>query len=131
MRSVSLLDAPVTLPGSGVVTRGLVMGNRWPLAVAYLGPAWVASGMGENRVFVFVAAMLLGRLMFQILEACPASRTSGTFCPGLSHEHDHLLVNFGGVVMTTTGRFTYSTPVNFAERQRWGGADCGGSAGSV
>ena len=74
MRSVSLLDAPVTLPGSGVVTRGLVMGNRWPLAVAYLGPAWVASGMGENRVFV--AAMLLGRLMFQILEACPASRTA-------------------------------------------------------
>ena len=129
MRYVLLLDAPVTLPGSGVITRGLVMGNRWPLAVAYPRPALVASGMGENRVFV--AAMLLGRLMFQILEACPASRTSGTFCPGLSHEHDHLLVNFGGVVMTTTGRFTCSTPVNFAERQRWGGVDCGGSAGSV
>ena len=64
------------LPGSGVVTRRLVIGNRWPLAGAYPGPAWVASGMGENRVFVFVAAMLLGRLMFQILEACPASRTA-------------------------------------------------------
>lgn len=66
MRSVSLLDAPVTLPGSGVVTRGLVIGNRWPLAGAYPGPALVASGMGENRVFVFVfvfvAAMHVGHV---------------------------------------------------------------------
>ena len=60
MRSVSLLDAPVTLPGSGVVTRRLVIGNRWPLAGAYPGPALVAPGMGENRVFVFVVAMHVG-----------------------------------------------------------------------
>ncbi len=76
-RSVSLLGAPLTLPAAGVVDRRLVLGSSlfgigWGVAGFCPGPALVALGTGQGKAGVFVAAMLVGMLVFQGLEAFKA-----------------------------------------------------------
>lgn len=72
-RAVSLLGAPMKLPPTGAVDRRLMLGNSvfgigWGLAGFCPGPALVALGMGEGKAVVFVAAMLAGMLVFELLQ---------------------------------------------------------------
>ena len=78
--TVSLLGSVMKLPPAGAVDLRLVMGSSlfgigWGMAGFCPGPALVALGMGEGKAVVFVVAMLAGMLVFQVLEALPASRT--------------------------------------------------------
>ena len=72
-RAVSLLGAPMKLPPTGAVDRRLMLGSSvfgigWGLAGFCPGPALVALGMGEGKAVVFVAAMLAGMLVFELLQ---------------------------------------------------------------
>lgn len=72
-RTVTLLGAPLRLPTANVIDRRLVGGSLlfgvgWGLAGFCPGPALVALGMGELKAVVFVAAMLAGMGVFELLE---------------------------------------------------------------
>ena len=72
-RTLSLIGAEMKLPtathvDARLVTGGLLFGIGWGIAGFCPGPGLVALGMGEPKAFVFVAAMLVGMLMFQLLE---------------------------------------------------------------
>ncbi len=72
-RAVSLLGAPMKLPPTGAVDRRLILGSSvfgigWGLAGFCPGPALVALGMGEGKAVVFVAAMLAGMLVLELLQ---------------------------------------------------------------
>lgn len=72
-RTVSLMGAPMKLPAAGAVDRRLMLGSSvfgigWGLAGFCPGPALVALGMGEGKAVVFVAAMLAGMLVFELLQ---------------------------------------------------------------
>lgn len=72
-RTLSFLGGNMQLPKSGTVDRRLVMGSLlfgagWGIAGFCPGPALVALGLGETKALVFVAAMLTGMLIFEILE---------------------------------------------------------------
>lgn len=72
-RTVSLLGAAMNLPTARHVDRRLLGGNLlfgvgWGIAGFCPGPGLVALGMGEAKAAVFVAAMLLGMGMFELIE---------------------------------------------------------------
>ena len=72
-RSQSLLDAPMRLPTARQVDRRLVGGSLlfgigWGIAGLCPGPALVALGMGLAPALVFVAAMVAGMGLFELLE---------------------------------------------------------------
>lgn len=72
-RTVSFLGAEMKLPSARHIDRRLVTGSLlfgvgWGIAGFCPGPGLVASGMGEAKAVVFVAAMLLGMVMFELLE---------------------------------------------------------------
>jgi len=72
-RTATLLGAPLRLPTANVIDRRLVGGSLlfgvgWGLAGFCPGPALVALGMGELKAVVFVAAMLAGMGVFELLE---------------------------------------------------------------
>ncbi|MGE4241712.1 DUF6691 family protein [Ramlibacter sp.] len=72
-RTVSLLGLPMRMPTSSQVDRrlvggGLLFGIGWGIAGFCPGPALVAAGMGEQKALVFVAAMLAGMGLFELLE---------------------------------------------------------------
>lgn len=72
-RTVSLLGLPMRLPTSSQLDRRLVGGSLlfgigWGIAGFCPGPALVALGMGEQKALVFVAAMLAGMGLFELLE---------------------------------------------------------------
>ncbi len=72
-RQFSLLGAPMQLPQRGPVDRRLVLGSLlfgvgWGVAGFCPGPALVALGMGECKAAVFVAAMLAGMGIFELVE---------------------------------------------------------------
>ncbi|MES2942104.1 MAG: DUF6691 family protein [Pseudomonadota bacterium] len=72
-RSVSLLGAAMKLPTSSQIDIRLVIGSLlfgagWGLAGFCPGPALVALGMVEPKALVFVAAMLVGMVIFELLE---------------------------------------------------------------
>ena len=72
-RTVSLLGAPMKLPTARGIDRRLVMGSLlfeagWGIAGFCPGPALVALGAGEAKALVFVAAMLAGMGIFEMLE---------------------------------------------------------------
>lgn len=72
-RTVSFLGAAMKLPGSGDIDRRLVSGSvlfgiGWGVAGFCPGPGLVALGMGEIKALVFVAAMLLGMGLFELIE---------------------------------------------------------------
>lgn len=72
-RPRSLLGAEMKLPTARHIDRRLVVGSAlfgmgWGIAGFCPGPGLVALGMGESKALVFVAAMLAGMVLFEILE---------------------------------------------------------------
>lgn len=72
-RKVSFLGAEMRLPSSRHIDRRLVAGSLlfgvgWGVAGFCPGPGLVALGMGEVKALVFVAAMLVGMGIFELLE---------------------------------------------------------------
>ena len=72
-RTQSLLHAPMQLPklrqiDARLVVGSMVFGAGWGLAGFCPGPALVALGTGQLKPIVFVAAMLAGMLVFELLE---------------------------------------------------------------
>jgi uncharacterized membrane protein YedE/YeeE len=77
-RSTSLLGTPMALPTNRVIDRRLVAGSvlfgiGWGVAGFCPGPALVALGFGANKALVFVAAMLAGMFVFELIERRPAA----------------------------------------------------------
>lgn len=71
-RGAPLFDARFFLPEKTTVDKSLVAGSfifglGWGLAGFCPGPAIVASGFGDPRVWVFVAAMLIGILLSRLI----------------------------------------------------------------
>ncbi|MGP8434234.1 DUF6691 family protein [Paraburkholderia fungorum] len=71
-RKKSLLGLPMQIPASTDVTRRLVLGSAvfgvgWALAGFCPGPALVALGAGFPKAWGFVAAMLGGMIVFELL----------------------------------------------------------------
>ena len=86
-RRLSLLGAEMRLPTARQIDRrlvggGLLFGIGWGVAGFCPGPALTALGMGEVKALVFVAAMLAGMGIFELLELLgrrklpPAQRTA-------------------------------------------------------
>ncbi|MGZ5178970.1 MAG: DUF6691 family protein [Ramlibacter sp.] len=79
-RNVSLLGLPMRLPldrrtvDRRLVVGGLVFGVGWGLAGFCPGPALVALGTGNPKAVVFVAAMLAGMALFELLGRLGAPR---------------------------------------------------------
>jgi uncharacterized membrane protein YedE/YeeE len=72
-RTLSYLGAPMKLPTARQIDRrlvggGLLFGIGWGIAGFCPGPALVALGMGQGKAAVFVAAMLAGMGLFELLE---------------------------------------------------------------
>ena len=68
-RTRSFMGAEMRLPTSTNVDRRLIIGSAlfgmgWGIAGFCPGPGVVALGMGEPKALVFVAAMLVGMLIF-------------------------------------------------------------------
>jgi len=77
-RKRSFLGLPVQLPASTTVTPRLVLGSAafgigWGLAGFCPGPALVALGAGYPKAVGFVAAMVAGMLVFEVLERAKSS----------------------------------------------------------
>ena len=72
-RTLSLLGAEMKLPTASPIDRRLVTGSAlfgigWGIAGFCPGPGLVALGMGESKALVFVAAMLVGMAVYELLE---------------------------------------------------------------
>jgi uncharacterized membrane protein YedE/YeeE len=72
-RASTLLGAPMALPTAREIDGRLVLGSLafgvgWGLAGFCPGPALVALGAGKVKALVFVAAMLVGMLVFELAE---------------------------------------------------------------
>lgn len=72
-RTASFLGATMKLPSSRDIDSRLVIGSvlfgiGWGMAGFCPGPGLVALGMGEIKALVFVAAMLLGMGIFELVE---------------------------------------------------------------
>ena len=72
-RTLSLMGAEMKLPTASPIDRRLVTGSAlfgigWGIAGFCPGPGLLALGMGESKALVFVAAMLLGMVVFKLLE---------------------------------------------------------------
>jgi uncharacterized protein len=72
-RTTSLLGADMRLPTKRTLDRRLIVGSvlfgaGWGLAGFCPGPALVALGLGEGKAVVFVAAMLAGMALFEMIE---------------------------------------------------------------
>lgn len=77
-RKRSFLGLPVQLPASTTVTPRLVLGSAafgigWGLAGFCPGPALVALGAGYPKAVGFVAAMVAGMVVFEIVERTKSS----------------------------------------------------------
>jgi uncharacterized membrane protein YedE/YeeE len=82
-RTVSFLGAAIRLPEARHIDRRLMIGSTlfgigWGIAGFCPGPGLVALGMGEIKALVFVAAMLAGMGVFELLER----RKSDAASPG-------------------------------------------------
>jgi uncharacterized membrane protein YedE/YeeE len=72
-RTASLLGAEMRLPSARHIDRRLVAGSAlfgigWGIAGICPGPGLVSLGMGEVKALVFVAAMLAGMGVFELLD---------------------------------------------------------------
>jgi uncharacterized protein len=72
-RTRSLIGADMKLPGARQIDRRLVVGSTlfgigWGVAGFCPGPGLVGLGMGEVKALVFVAAMLVGMVVFELFE---------------------------------------------------------------
>jgi uncharacterized protein len=80
-RSLSYLGLPMNLPVSRVIDKRLVLGSLafgmgWGMAGICPGPALVLLGSGSGKGIVFVAAMLLGMGVFEVLERSRSTNSS-------------------------------------------------------
>lgn len=78
-RTRSILGAEMRLPNARHIDRRLVLGSvlfgmGWGVAGFCPGPGLVALGMGETKALVFVAAMLAGMVMFEVIEKLRSPR---------------------------------------------------------
>ena len=78
-RKQSLLGLSMRIPALTGVTLRLVLGSAvfgvgWGLAGCCPGPALVALGAGVPKAWVFVAAMLAGMAVFELLERAKFGR---------------------------------------------------------
>ena len=78
-RRKSLLGLPMQIPVNSSVTVRLVLGSAvfgvgWGLVGFCPGPALVALGAGFSKAWGFVAAMLAGMAVFELLERAKLSR---------------------------------------------------------
>jgi hypothetical protein len=72
-RTAALLGAPMALPSNRNIDPRLVVGSLafgvgWGLVGFCPGPALVALGTGHLKALVFVAAMLAGMFVFELIE---------------------------------------------------------------
>ena len=72
-RTMSFLGAEMRLPTAHHIDRrlifgGILFGIGWGVAGFCPGPALVALGMGETKAVVFIAAMLGGMVVFELME---------------------------------------------------------------
>jgi len=77
-RKNSLLGLPMQLPASTAITPRLVLGSAafgigWGLAGFCPGPALVAFGAGYPKAVGFVAAMVAGMTVFELVERAKSS----------------------------------------------------------
>jgi len=84
-RTVSLIGEEMKLPTARHIDRRLIVGSvlfgiGWGVAGFCPGPALVALGMAEAKAMVFVAAMLAGMGVFELLER---RRRGGSGEPGV------------------------------------------------
>jgi uncharacterized protein len=82
-RKASLLGLQLKMPTSTQLDRPLIAGNLlfgigWGIAGFCPGPALVALGMGETKAAVFVAAMLAGIGLFELLKRRGAMRQASS-----------------------------------------------------
>ena len=80
-RTRSLLGAPMQLPASTELSKRLVLGSLafgagWGLAGFCPGPAIVSAAAGYSKAWIFVAAMLIGMMLFTLLERFKFSKRS-------------------------------------------------------
>ncbi|MES1978415.1 MAG: DUF6691 family protein [Pseudomonadota bacterium] len=78
-RTRSLLGAAMRLPDARHIDRRLVLGSLlfgvgWGVAGFCPGPGLAALGMGESKALVFVAAMLAGMVVFELVEKLRSPR---------------------------------------------------------
>ncbi len=72
-RTANFLGGAMRLPTSNDINTRLVVGSLmfgagWGLAGFCPGPALVSLGAGQDKAVVFVIAMVLGMLVFEVLE---------------------------------------------------------------
>jgi len=72
-KGISVFGDPLQLPIAGHIDARLLLGSAtfgvgWGLAGICPGPAFVVLGTGRLEAIVFVGAMLLGMLTFELLE---------------------------------------------------------------
>lgn len=72
-RTLSFLGADMKLPANKQIDRRLMVGSLmfgagWGLAGFCPGPGLVALGAGETKAAVFVAAMIAGMAIFEMIE---------------------------------------------------------------
>lgn len=77
-RTLSFLGGAMHLPTARDIDRRLVGGSLlfgigWGLGGFCPGPGLVALGMGEMKALVFVAAMIAGMVIFEVLEHAGAT----------------------------------------------------------
>ena len=82
-RTLSFIGAEMKLPTASAIDRRLLTGNAlfgagWGIAGFCPGPGLVALGMGEPKALVFVAAMLVGMVIFTWREKYGRARELGT-----------------------------------------------------
>ncbi|HEX6704066.1 MAG TPA: YeeE/YedE family protein [Albitalea sp.] len=82
-RAVSFIAGEMKLPTARSIDLRLILGSvlfgvGWGLAGFCPGPAIVALGMGEAKAVVFVAAMLAGMAVFELLERRKQRGVPGT-----------------------------------------------------
>lgn len=81
-RTTTFFGAALHLPTSTDIDKrliggGLLFGAGWGLAGFCPGPAIVSMGAGEPKAAVFVAAMLAGMAVFEIVERMQARKSAG------------------------------------------------------
>ena len=75
-RTTSLLGGALRLPTSNVIDKRLVIGSLlfgagWGLAGFCPGPALVSMASGQAQALIFVAAMVVGMIGFEMIERKP------------------------------------------------------------
>ncbi len=81
-RTTAFFGGAMHLPTSTTIDKrliggGLLFGAGWGLAGFCPGPAIVSLGAGQPKAAVFVAAMLAGMAVFEIIERMQARKAAG------------------------------------------------------